>query len=104
MAWYEPDSSYYEPNEVYSDGWYHKDEYDPESAADALQEIIKAVYETGNLEDLEQAIEYGASALKVVYAADKLKIAKKADSDKKDLMHWYLGYQRSFIESQKEKA
>lgn len=80
-------------------GWYSNDEFDVESARQYLMDLIEAVFVTGNVYDIETAIIEIAACLKVPCDHDKSLIEKKNENR---LMHWYLGYQRRYIDDMKK--
>lgn len=85
-AWLEPD--YQETPADY--GWVHETELpNLDACSEWLQDIMAAIYKTGDLNQLEFAIEELCDELGVKYTLGDLKFRE---------MQYHLGYQRALID------
>jgi len=77
-------------------GWVHEDDL-PEMAAveDFLKGIYESLYVTGNVDKLEGCLEELFHQFDMKFELGKVQIEKKKQ---RDLMQWYLGYQRATMD------
>lgn len=64
------------------------------NAADWLEGVLEAVYDTGDGAALEEHLEELCHALSVPFPADKARKLRGSSP----LMQWYLGYQRAHLD------
>lgn len=64
-----------------------------------LEGVIEALYDTGDLENLEHCLEEACAEVNLSLPAKTLKVkSKEAD------LQYYLGYQRGMIDSMNQRA
>lgn len=95
-------TGYYELDDDDNATHFTSEQYDIYEAQDIIACLQDAIYETGNINKIIRCMEDLADALDVCrreYTGKEPAIEKKNENR---LMHWYLGYQRKYIEDMKE--
>jgi len=93
QSWYEPDV---EPETPADYGWVHEDDIpNTDEVQDYLIGMLNALYHDGNVSRLEGCLEELCHLFDVEYKGGDCLLEKKKP---RDLMQWYLGYQRATID------
>lgn len=91
MSWYDP-----EPETPADYGWVHEDDLpDFDRCKDMLQGCLEALYKIGDVAKLEDCLEELCHQLNVKFELGTPELEKIG---RRDLMQWYLGYQRATID------
>lgn len=92
-SWYEPDP---EPETPADYGWVHEDDLpDFDHCKDMLQGCLEALYKSGDVAKLEDCLEELCHQLDVKFELGTPELEK---TGRRDLMQWYLGYQRATMD------
>lgn len=77
-------------------GWVHKDNLpEMEAVEDFLQGIYEALYINGDVDKLEGCLEELFHQFNMKFELGEVQLVKKKT---RDLMQWYLGYQRAHLD------
>lgn len=86
------------PDQSYRDlGYIHENDIpDIEKIKHCMENVMKCLYESGNVKDMENFLHDICEELYIKVDSKKTLIEKKSQSEK---ISWYAGYQRALIDS-----
>jgi len=86
-------------------GWIHEDDLpDLDYAKEMLISVRNAIYDTGDIENLEDCLEELLSCFKLSIPKTEPLIEKKRSEYERNKLLWYSGYQKGLLENQQLHA